>query len=205
METFISLEPFAYRQFDSKSSSGIFIEGCSKENFVKKINSLYEELKKEKNVVLVDGYADFCKHLFIPNFTETKTSILEITPGNQSLLCTDYKARCPGELPVLTRWFPRDKMKLGKAKYLDVILYSRKQLNKEDSAENAMFVPQQDASPWGIVSIKPQNVDYELPMTPITMMRNALPSLKEGGSGVQLNKKKYEESIEFWNIHAYVQ
>mmetsp|Transcript_20663 Transcript_20663/g.50732 ORF Transcript_20663/g.50732 Transcript_20663/m.50732 type:complete len:97 (+) Transcript_20663:204-494(+) len=96
-------------------------------------------------------------------------------------------------------------MKLGKAKYLDVILYSRKQLNKEDSAENAMFVPQQDASPWGIVSIKPQNVDYELPMTPITMMRNALPSLKEGGSGVQLNKKKYEESIEFWNIHAYVQ
>eukprot|EP00485_Elphidium_margaritaceum_P017617 CAMPEP_0202719998 /NCGR_PEP_ID=MMETSP1385-20130828/136496_1 /ASSEMBLY_ACC=CAM_ASM_000861 /TAXON_ID=933848 /ORGANISM="Elphidium margaritaceum" /LENGTH=43 /DNA_ID= /DNA_START= /DNA_END= /DNA_ORIENTATION= len=35
-------------------------------------------------------------------------------------------------------------------------------------------------SPWGIVSIKPQMIDYEIPMEPATMMRNALP-LKEGG------------------------
>ena len=31
-----------------------------------------------------------------------------------------------------------------------------------------------DTEPWGIISIKPQMVDYELPMNPITMMRNAL-------------------------------
>lgn len=27
---------------------------------------------------------------------------------------------------------------------------------------------------WGVVSIKPQNLDREIPMDPITMMRNAL-------------------------------
>lgn len=33
---------------------------------------------------------------------------------------------------------------------------------------------------WGIVSIKPQNVDHETPMNPITIMRNAL-GVAEGG------------------------
>ena len=31
-----------------------------------------------------------------------------------------------------------------------------------------------DESPWGLISIKAQLVDYEIPMTPITMLRNAL-------------------------------
>ena len=39
---------------------------------------------------------------------------------------------------------------------------------------------------WACVSIKPQNVDYELPMEPITMWRNAL-GVGFGGSGVPLN------------------
>ena len=33
---------------------------------------------------------------------------------------------------------------------------------------------------WGIVSIKPQSVDFETPMNPITIMRNAL-GVEEGG------------------------
>ncbi len=36
--------------------------------------------------MLKDGYAPFCKHLFIKNFTETKTSMVLITPENEHLL-----------------------------------------------------------------------------------------------------------------------
>ena len=37
----------------------------------------------------------------------------------------------------------------------------------------AMQPPVSDA-PWGIISVKGQLCDYELPMQPITVMRNAL-------------------------------
>ncbi len=57
--------------------------------------------------------------------------------------------------------------------------------------------------PWGIVSIKPQDCDFELPMNPITMMRNAL-GKEEGGSGVGLNKKDYQNSVEFWSKYALI-
>lgn len=43
-------------------------------------------------------------------------------------------------------------------------------------------------APWGIVSIKPQDVNHELPMQPITMMRNAL-GKEHGGSGVPLDQE----------------
>ena len=57
---------------------------------------------------------------------------------------------------------------------------------------------------WGIVSIKPQTVDREVPMQPATMLRNAL-GLDEGGSGVKLDRAKYREAVDFWSAHAAVQ
>lgn len=42
-----------------------------------------------------------------------------------------------------------------------------------------------------------QLCDYELPMQPITMMRNAL-GVEEGGSGIPLDRQKYRESVAFW-------
>lgn len=59
-------------------------------------------------------------------------------------------------------------------------------------------------APWGVVSVKAQDVDYELPMQPITMMRNAL-GKEEGGSGVPLDPAKYRESVEYWSTHAPIQ
>jgi len=55
----------------------------------------------------------------------------------------------------------------------------------------------------GIVSIKAQDVDYELPMQPITVMRNAL-GKDQGGSGVPLDREKYMEAFNYWNDHAVV-
>jgi hypothetical protein len=56
---------------------------------------------------------------------------------------------------------------------------------------------------YGIISIKPQNVENELPMDPITMMRNAL-GKEEGGSGVPLDKNKYMDSVNFWSKNALI-
>ena len=56
---------------------------------------------------------------------------------------------------------------------------------------------------FGIVSIKPQDVDYECPMQPITAMRNAL-GKDQGGSGVPLDPVKYRQCTEFWDKHAII-
>jgi hypothetical protein len=61
----------------------------------------------------------------------------------------------------------------------------------------------EQTEPWGIVSIKPQNSTSELPMQPITMLRNAL-GKDQGGSGVELSREKYNESVAFWKEHAQV-
>jgi len=56
---------------------------------------------------------------------------------------------------------------------------------------------------WGVVSIKPTDVDYELPMDPITIMRNAL-GIEHGGSGINLDRTKYIESVNFWSKYAKI-
>ena len=90
---------------------------------------------------------------------------------------------------------------LEDATYLDVILYSRAQIRKETEAMNKPVGD--EAAPWGVVSVKPQNVGTEIPMQPITMMRNAL-GKEEGGSGVPLDRDQYRASVEFWAAHATV-
>lgn len=69
-------------------------------------------------------------------------------------------------------------------------MYSKDQVQKEVAAMGNTD-PNQDVDyDFGIVSVKPTDVDYETPMDPITIMRNAL-GKEEGGSGVPLNKEKY--------------
>lgn len=49
--------------------------------------------------------------------------------------------------------------------------------------------------------MKGQLCDYELPMQPITMMRNAL-GKEHGGSGVPLDFAKYMDSVNFWKKYV---
>lgn len=56
-------------------------------------------------------------------------------------------------------------------------------------------------SPAPACSIKAQDEDFETPMQPITMMRNAL-GREHGGSGVSLDRQKYEESVAYWDQRA---
>jgi len=200
------VDPFCFRQFSEHESSKTYggtVFANPMAEFEQIVNSRYDESK------LKDGYAPFCKHLFIENdFTEGRVNVLEITSENESLLRTKYEARNSKELPVLTRFFPKelvDEKQLPVAKYLDLILYSREQIRKENAAMNKgkTYTEEEDSAPWGIVSIKAQDVDYEIPMTPITAMRNAL-GKEEGGSGVPLNRDAYMEAYNFWNTHANI-
>jgi len=168
------------------------------------VNTRYDASK------LQPGYAPFCKHLFIENdFTTAKVNVIKITKDNEHLLRTSYDARNEKELPVLSRFFPKEAMEesqLPVAKYLDLILYSREQIQKENESmgQTSNQNPEHTtAAPWGIVSIKAQDVDYELPMTPITAMRNAL-GKDEGGSGVKLNRDEYIKAVEYWKDHANI-
>ncbi|CAK60305.1 unnamed protein product (macronuclear) [Paramecium tetraurelia] len=189
------LDPFCYRQFGTQGSQQILYD---REKFVEKVNELY---RKED---LKDGYAPFCKHIFIENFTETPNYILKITQENEYLIKTAYKARNERELPVLTRFIPAGSIELQKAKFLDIILYSKEQITKENKSQGVEDIHGQIDYDFGIISIKPQDENTEIPMLPITSMRNSL-GTKEGGSGVEMNREEYLKSVNFWSKHILVE
>lgn len=101
------------------------------------------------------------------------------------------------------RFFPKELVTPKPATYLDIILYSREQIRKENADMGNADRPEQEDAPWGIISVKAQDVDHELPMQPITMLRNAL-GREYGGSGVALDKAKYQESVDFWSKNAVI-
>lgn len=202
----VVLIPFAKKNFvepgQERTGRG-FIEFDMSE-FEARVNAWYEEQVAAGEDPLQPGYAPFCKHLFVPNFVPgLPDSTLEITPENSGFLRSAYVARTDKELPVLTRWFNKADVAdlIAEAKVLDVILYSKEQILKEDAA---MGEDSGITAPWGIVSVKPQSVDHELPMEPITMMRNAL-GVEYGGSGKPMDPDEYRQSVQFWEKHAKVQ
>lgn len=200
------IDNFCRRQWD-KNYVGTQLVGTVESEVEEYINKYFETTLQGK---LHPGYADFCKHVFVPNvFESIKTQVIEITDKNARLLKSGYEARTEKELPILNRWFELTDLvegghlsQLPKAKWLDVILYSREQIIKENEAMGSLPAVTATA-PWGIISIKGQDEAFELPMTPITMMRNAL-GKQEGGSGVPMSREEYFNSVRFWEKHAVV-
>lgn len=197
------VDPFCFRQFseqDASKSYGGTIFTLSIQEFEDIANARFKESD------LKDGYAPFCKHIFLVNdFTDSRTNVVPLTEENEHLVRTEYAARNDKELPVLQRCIPLDLLggteKLPVAKYLDLILYSREQIKKEN--ESMGKEAGDETAPWGIVSIKAQSVDYELPMNPITQMRNAL-GKDQGGSGIPLERGAYMESVNYWKDNVVV-
>jgi hypothetical protein len=91
------LDDFAMRQWDDPNYSGTRI-AFDKAEFVQRIHEYHA-----KGAALVDGYAPFCKHVFVPNFVGAKVGALEITAANTHLVKSGYTKRRPEELAVLTR------------------------------------------------------------------------------------------------------
>jgi hypothetical protein len=166
------VDPFCYRQFQQYEQSKTYggtVFSLSIEVFENIVNERY----KTEN--LKDGYAPFCKHIFLINdFTgnDGKANVLPVK-GNEHLIRSEYAARNEKEVPVLQRFIPLDAVvggieKLPVAKYLDLILYSREQIQKENASMNKGKTEEEEneTAPWGIVSIKAQDEDFELPMNP---------------------------------------
>ncbi|CAM9619522.1 unnamed protein product [Heterosigma akashiwo] len=191
----IVIDPFCMRQFTDDAYTGTKIN-YDPDDFEVKINDLFSA----GQAPLVDGYAPFCKHLFVPNFAGVVGSIAAITEENIHLLKSGYEARTEKELPVLVRWFSAEDVPQSETEFLDIILYSREQIRKENEA---MGEDSGSDAPWGIVSVKAQDINYEIPMQPITMMRNAL-GADQGGSGVTLDADAYAASVAFWTDHATI-
>jgi len=179
----IVLTEFAKPRLFPKEPRRNTIQDLSAEQFERHLNE-HEPLK------VLDGYAPFCKLHVHRNWTSTRCLTAPITDANRHLLRSDYEARNSAELPVLVRWF--EGLEPPVADYLVVILYDREQMAKEGTPVDA---------DWGVVGCMYTSEPEELPMAPITMLRNAL-GVEEGGSGVAIDRKAYARSVEFWRAHA---
>lgn len=189
----IALTQFAMRQWDDTGGRAKIV-GLSPGGLVARCNHAVTA-----GAALTEGYAPFCRHLFLENPSPTPCSFAPITQENSHLLRSGYIARREGELAVLERWF--EGLEAPRANYLDVILYSKQQLDAE-----ATEGPDQEDTPdcdWGIVSVIGTLEPSEPPMPPITQMRNSL-GRGEGGSGVPIDREAYRRAVEFWENHAPV-
>lgn len=179
----IVLTPFARPRLFPRTPRGNTIQDITPEQFEAHLN-------RETPHVVLDGYAPFCKLHVHRNWTSTRCLTVPITDDNRHLLRSGYEARNREELPVLVRWF--EGVESPRAEYLVVILYNAEQLAKEGSPIDA---------DWGIVGCIYTAEPEEIPMAPITMLRNAL-GVEEGGSGVPVDREAYRHSVEFWERNA---
>jgi len=179
----IALTDFARLRLFPADGRRTAIQDCTPEQFTARLNA-------EPPERVLPGYAPFCKLHVHRNWTRTKCSVVPINEANRHQLRTAYEARTREELPVLVRWF--EGIEPPVATYLVPILYDRAQMAKEGTPIDA---------DWGIVGCLYTMAPEEIPMVPITMMRNAL-GVEEGGSGVPLDRAAYRRSVEFWERHA---
>jgi hypothetical protein len=195
----LRLDKFAFRQWDDASYPGTRMPpGVSKTAFLEHVVALGPQ-------PLVDGYAPFCKHVFVKNFVPgLKGTTVALTAENKSLVESAYQARTEKELPVLVRWIGAERAAARPdATWLDLILYSKEQIVSECKAMGEADDTSGEDYEWGIISVKAQDEPRELPMTPITMLRNAL-GREEGGSGVPLDRARYLDSVAYWSAHVTV-
>src|SRR5690242_17050870 len=179
----IVLTPFARTRLFPRDRRRSAIQDCTAEEFEQRLNI-------EAPLRVLDGYAPFCKLHVHANWTSTRCLTVPVTEENRHLLRSGYEARSREELPVLVRWF--EGVEAPRANYLLPILYSREQLAREGSPIEA---------DWGIVGCLYTTEPEEIPMAPITMMRNAL-GVAEGGSGVDLDRAAYARAVAFWEANA---
>ena len=151
-------------------------------------------------VVQADGFAPFVRHFFIkvgPEFAAGTLAGVIATEGIEDMLQTGYELReraLEGELPYLTRWFPREHVTVPEAEWLDLVCYSRAQLEEEGMPIEA---------DWGIVSINSEPLPQESPPTPATLLRNAQ-GKEYGGNGQPIDRERFLAAVAHWTRYAIV-
>jgi hypothetical protein len=179
----IVLTDFARARLFPRDGRPTAIRDCSPEQFEQHLNA-HAPLRD------LEGYAPFCRLHVHRNWTSTRCSVIRIIDDNRHRLRSAYEARSREELPVLVRWL--EGIEPPVANYLIPILYSREQMAKEGTPIKA---------DWGVVGCLYTMQPEEIPMAPITMLRNAL-GVEEGGSGTPLDREAYRRSVAFWEQWA---
>ena len=199
----IVLDQFAFRHWDDPNYTGARITTMSKDEFMTAVRAFIAD-NGGFDACSKPGYAPFCRHVFVPNTTDATVDCVEITPEIEGKIKSGYHARRPDELSVLCRWIEKKDVPGGvpRADFLDLIFYSRAQLEKEAEAMKLELQP--GGWDWGLISLKAQAVGFETPMQPITAMRNAL-GVEYGGSSDPIDPEKYRRSVEFWQQFVSIQ
>ena len=197
----IEYDPFVNRQF-SPGFSGTKVDLEIKDQLLEVINDTYINGDSKQ---LLNSEWEFCKYLVIKNDFDVKCAVREITLDIYPYIRTDYVQRTPEELAVLSRFAQLPPgFKSQRANYIVLVLYSKRQLEKEfKPKEEGQEFYFDDSVEWGIVSIMGTMEPKPDPLVPITIMRNAL-GIEEGGNGETLNRESYNESVEFWSKYILV-
>lgn len=197
----IEYDPFVNRQF-SPGFSGTKVDLEIKDQLLEVINDTYINGDSKQ---LLNSEWEFCKYLVIKNDFDVKCAVREITLDIYPYIRTDYVQRTPEELAVLSRFAQLPPgFKSQRANYIVLVLYSKRQLEKEfKPKEEGQEFYFDDSVEWGIVSIMGTMEPKPDPLVPITIMRNAL-GIEEGGNGETLNRESYNQSVEFWSKYILV-
>ena len=186
----IELLSFSKRNhFENPERAGTKLCGLvTPEHFVKRTNLLAMGTPFAPSVI--PGMS-FCSHLIVENWSECKSGVVAITDENKGFIRSDYVKRRDGEPSYLARWINADDIGGAPvAKWLDIVVYSRKHLSEKEGIEIT--------ADFGIVNIAAHMTNEESPMVPSTVARNAIgPS--SGGNGAAFDLGTNEAGADYWS------
>jgi len=194
----------AAAQQDAEAAVGInkFALRQAKPDFVgtKLSRAQMESLRKEAERQIRTGqaklgYADFVRIARVkdPNI---KCPIAKITPQNEPLLKTRTTKRRDFEEEYEQRYFEAKDVQPIPSDHVDVVLYSKAQLEKEPDGRPT-------GADWDIITFNAEPTPAGTPMAPETIRRN-IKGIKGGGSGHQHTPEELSQSEAFWNSHAMI-
>ena len=165
----------------------------------------FEKVRKATEAALArgeakPGYAPFVNivTLTTEEFPAVKSTIAKITDDNKDKLKTSVTKRTDEarEQEYEEKHFPADSdVEPLPAHHIDVILYTKEQLESENSNPTG--------ADWDIISINSEPYEKISPPSLTTMLRNES-GAAQGGSGHTHSDAEKEESKKYWSEHAQV-
>ncbi len=183
----VGINDFVKRQ-TKPDFAGTKISTADLENLRKKAE---QEINAGKDK---QGYADFVRIVSIRD-PKILCSIAKITLENKKFLKTEKTKRREEEEEYEHSFFESKDVKGIPSHHVDLILYTREQLEKEKEKHTG--------SDYDLISVNAEISEKGAPITPETMRRN-IKGPDSGGSGHQHTKKEIAHSEDFWKDHALI-
>lgn len=141
-----------------------------------------------------EGYKPYVRIVTIKD-PKILSNIAKITSENKKFLKTEMTRRQKGEEEYEHSFFESKDVKGVPSHHIDLILYTKEQLEKEKSNPTG--------SDFDLISVNAEFSDKSVPMTPVTMRRN-IKGPAFGGSGHKHSEKEIAGAEKFWKDHAFI-